>query len=32
MFTDDLKQDFDEFNPLESFNKQTNMNLNMKRK
>lgn len=32
MFTDDLKKDFDEFNPLESFNKQTNMNLNMKRK
>ncbi|WP_445440990.1 tyrosine-type recombinase/integrase [Clostridium beijerinckii] len=32
MFTEDLQKDFDEFNPLEQFNKHTNMNLNMKRK
>lgn len=32
MFTEDLKKDFDQYNPLESFNKHINMNLNMKRK
>lgn len=32
MFTEDLKKDFDQFNPLENFNKHTNMNFNMKRK
>ena len=32
MFTEDLKVDFDKFNPLEKFNQHKNMNENMKRK
>lgn len=32
MFTEDLKKDFNQYNPLESFNKHINMNLNMKKK
>lgn len=32
IFTEDLKKDFDRFNPLEKFKKHENMNLNMKRK
>ncbi len=32
MFTEDLQKDFDLYNPLENFNKHTNMNDNMRRR